>query len=114
MLYLVCSDGLYGGGLIMKISEYEAQLEKLSWHSVPAWIWLMIQNMGLDEEFESYQQDEWIYCELSLNYQDEADLRMLDEKATQKFNDLNDLLKANNQTVLIDHDNGKVFVVRLN
>ena len=99
----------------MKLTDYKSQVEKLSWHSVPSWVWLMVQNMGLDEEYDSYLQSEWSYVELNLDYQDETDLRMLDPEVIEKFNQLNEKLKEEiNAQVLIDHDGGKVFVVTVN
>jgi hypothetical protein len=98
----------------MKISEYSTQVVQSSWVHVPSWIWSMIQNLGLDEELEAYQASDWLMAELSLDFEDEVDLRALDDVVLEKFNKLNELVKNyNNQHILIDYENGRIFVVKV-
>jgi hypothetical protein len=98
----------------MKLSEYSTQVAQSSWVHVPSWIWLMIINLGLDEELEAYQSSDWLMAELSLDFEDEVDLRALDDVVLEKFNKLNELVKNyNNQHILIDYENGRIFVVKV-
>jgi hypothetical protein len=102
----------------MKIADfapsYIAQISKLSWKPINRSVWNTIQDEGLDEEYESYESDNWVMADLKVDPRDAEGLQRFDSDTVEEFNRFDIALKSQYPGLidLIDYDAGTITIVR--
>jgi hypothetical protein len=97
------------------IEQYLEIIPTLQFSEVTDSIWEVIQDEGLDEEFDSPNKDSWHFSTLPLDEEDIQGLKVFDTESIEKFNlfDIELKNKFNLKIIdLIDYTNGQVRLVK--
>lgn len=104
----------------MRMSEilnhrYLVQIPGLNWIPVDRDTWEIIQDEGLDEEFDAYDPGDWVVAGLNISKKDAAALVAFEEDAIEDFNRFDIGLKERFPGLVdfIDYDAGTVKIVTI-
>lgn len=102
--------------IIESISSYINQIPDLQWKPVSKFVWMAIQDEGLDEEQDAFEPENWSMATLQITPEDVKGLKSFNDDVVNKFNSFDIALKDKYPGLvdLIDYDRGVVIIVKNN